>query len=180
VLLAREPHLVLDGAVLAAGLTGARQVLVVAHGAVREIVDEAVAERRRARCDPVPVRVLTGAGRFVAGEATALVNWVEHGIPLPTRVPPRISEHGLGGRPTLVQNVDGAFPSSATRTSRLACRQRPARRYGCARCSRCGWTGWIGWIGPHGVSHRGQQPGLSRTCHCDRPGQAALLPRWGW
>lgn len=106
VLLAREPHLVLDGAVLAAGLTGARQVLVVAHGAVREIVDEAVAERRRARCDPVPVRVLTGAGRFVAGEATALVNWVEHGIPLPTRVPPRISEHGLGGRPTLVQNVE--------------------------------------------------------------------------
>ena len=106
VLLAREPHLVLDGAVLAAGLTGARQALVVAHGAVREIVDEAVAERRRARCDPVQVQVLTGAGRFVAGEATALVNWVEHGIPVPTRVPPRISEHGLGGRPTLVQNVE--------------------------------------------------------------------------
>ena len=106
VLLAREPHLVLDGAVLAAGLTGARQVLVVAHGAVREIVDEAVAERRCARYDPVPVRVLTAAGRFVAGEASALVNWVEHGIPVPTRVPPRISEHGLGGHPTLVQNVE--------------------------------------------------------------------------
>ena len=48
VLLAREPHLVLDGAVLAAELIGARQALVVVHRAVREIVGEAVAERRRA------------------------------------------------------------------------------------------------------------------------------------
>ncbi len=106
VLLAREPHLVLDGAVLAAELTGARQVLVVVHGAVREIIDEAVAERRNARYDPISVSVLTGAGRFVAGQASALVNWAEHGRPVPARVPPRISEHGLGGRPTLVQNVE--------------------------------------------------------------------------
>lgn len=106
VLLAREPHLVLDGVVLAAELTGAQQALLVVHGAVREIVDAAVAERSRARCDPVPVRVLTAAGRFVAGEASALVNWVEHGRPVPTRVPPRVSECGLGGCPTLVQNAE--------------------------------------------------------------------------
>ena len=56
--------------------------------------------------DPVPVRVLTGADRFVAGEASALVNWVGHGIAAPTTVPPRVSERGLGGRPTLVQNVE--------------------------------------------------------------------------
>ena len=106
VLLAQAPHLVLDGAVLAAELTGARQAIVVVHGAVREIVDEAVAERRRIRSDPVPVRVLTGADRFVAGEASALVNWVGHGIAAPTAVPPRVSERGLDGRPTLVQNVE--------------------------------------------------------------------------
>lgn len=106
VLLAREPHLVLDGAVLAAELTGARRALVVVHSAVWEIVDEAAAERRDARYDPVPVQVMPAAGRFVAGEASALVNWVEHGRPVPTRVPPRISEQGLGGQPTLVQNVE--------------------------------------------------------------------------
>jgi NADH:ubiquinone oxidoreductase subunit F (NADH-binding) len=106
VLLAQAPHLVLDGAVLAAGLTGARQAIVVVHHAVREIVDEAVAERCGTCYDPVLVRVLTGADRFVAGEASALVNWVGHGIPAPTAVPPRVSERGLGGRPTLVQNVE--------------------------------------------------------------------------
>jgi NADH:ubiquinone oxidoreductase subunit F (NADH-binding) len=106
VLLAREPHLVLDGAVLAGHLVGARQVFVVVHEAVRDIVDRAAAERRRARRDGIRVKVMTGADRFVGGEASALVNWVGNGIPLPTATPPRIFEHGLDGRPTLVQNVE--------------------------------------------------------------------------
>jgi NADH:ubiquinone oxidoreductase subunit F (NADH-binding) len=106
VLLACAPHLVLDGAVLAAGLVGARQAIVVVHDAVREVVNSAAAERRRARLDRVKVRVMTGADRFVGGEASALVNWVAHGIPLPTAAPPRIFESGLHGRPTLVQNVE--------------------------------------------------------------------------
>ena len=106
VLLAREPHLVLDGAVLAAHLVGARQAYVVVHEAVREIVDHAAGERRQARSDGVRLKVMTGADRFVGGEASALVNWVGNGIPLPTATPPRIFEHGLHGRPTLVQNVE--------------------------------------------------------------------------
>jgi NADH:ubiquinone oxidoreductase subunit F (NADH-binding) len=106
ILLARSPHLVLDGAVLAAGLVGARQAVIVVHRAVREITDEAVAERHRARLDPIRIRVVTAAGRFVAGEASAVIHWIERGIPTPTRTPPRLSERGLGGRPTLVQNVE--------------------------------------------------------------------------
>ena len=106
VLLAREPHLVLDGAVLAAHLVGARQAYVVVHEAVREIVDRAAGERRQARRDGIRLKVMTGADRFVGGEASALVNWVGNGIPLPTATPPRVFEHGLHGRPTLVQNVE--------------------------------------------------------------------------
>src|SRR6202008_514947 len=68
VLLAREPHLVLDGAVLAAEMVGARQAIVVAHDAVRETVDGAAAERRRARLDRVKIKVMTAADGFVAGE----------------------------------------------------------------------------------------------------------------
>jgi NADH:ubiquinone oxidoreductase subunit F (NADH-binding) len=106
ILLARSPHLVLDGAVLAAGLVRARQAVIVVHHAVREIIDEAVAERRRARLDPVRIRVVTAADRFVAGEASAVVHWIERGIPTPTATPPRMSVRGLGGKPTLVQNVE--------------------------------------------------------------------------
>lgn len=106
VLLAREPHLVLDGAVLAAQMVGARQVIVVVHEAVRETVGRAAAERRRAGTCRVRIKVATAADRFVAGEASALANWVGNGVPLPTATPPRVFEHGLGGRPTLVQNVE--------------------------------------------------------------------------
>src|ERR1022692_4662536 len=105
VLLARSPHLVLDGAVTAAQMVGASQAVIVVHHSVREIVDDAAAERRRAGGDPVRIRVMTAAGRFVAGEASALVHWIERGIPTPTAAP-RIWERGLGGRPTLVQNVE--------------------------------------------------------------------------
>ncbi len=106
VLLARSPHLVLDGAVLAAAITGARQAVIVVHPSVREIIDEAVAERRHARIDHVPIDVVTGADRFVGGEASAVVHWIDKGVPTPTRTPPRLSERGLRGQPTLVQNVE--------------------------------------------------------------------------
>ena len=106
ILLARSPHLVLDGVALAAELVGARQAVIVVHFSVREIVDEAIAERCRARVDPIRVRVVTAADRFVAGEASAVVHWIERGVPTPTATPPRLSARGLGGRPTLVQNVE--------------------------------------------------------------------------
>ena len=106
VLLARSPHLVLDGAVLAAEMVGARQAMIVVHHSVREIVDDATAERRRAGLDRVRLKVATAADRFVGGEATAVVHWIERGIPTPTSTPPRLSDRGLGAAPTLVQNVE--------------------------------------------------------------------------
>ena len=106
ILLARSPHLVLDGAVIAAEMVGASRVVIVVHHSVREIVDDAVAERRAAGSDPVRIRVVTAADRFVGGEASAVVHWISRGIPTPTRRPPRLADRGLDGRPTLVQNVE--------------------------------------------------------------------------
>ena len=105
-LLACAPHLVLDGAVYAAGLIGARQVVVVVHHAVRDIVARAADERRRSRYDGVPVRVLGAATGFVAGEASAVARWVERGIALPSGKPPRLGGASQAGHPALVQNVE--------------------------------------------------------------------------
>jgi len=106
VLLSQAPHLVLDGASVAADLLRAAEVVAVVHPDARRSVDTAVAERGAAGVDRVPIRVVTAADRFVAGEASAVVNWVQRGTPIPRGRPPRMSEHGLGGRPTLVQNVE--------------------------------------------------------------------------
>jgi NADH:ubiquinone oxidoreductase subunit F (NADH-binding) len=104
VLLKLSPHLVIDGAVSAAELTGAREAVIVAHDAAREAVRRAAIERQIAGCDPLPVRVLAAAGGFTAGEASAVVHWAERHTPVPTGRPPRLGGHG--GRPVLVQNVE--------------------------------------------------------------------------
>ena len=90
VLMTRSPQLVLDGAVLAAEMVGALQTVIVVHPAARHIIDEAVAERAQAGFDRVRIRVRTAADRFVAGEASAVVHWVERGIPAPRAIPPQV------------------------------------------------------------------------------------------
>ena len=106
VLMATSPQLVLDGAALAAELTGASEAIIVVHRAVREIIDDAAAERRHARFDRVRIKVRTAADRFTGGEASAVVHWIERGIATPTATPPRLAERGLAWAPTLVQNVE--------------------------------------------------------------------------
>jgi NADH:ubiquinone oxidoreductase subunit F (NADH-binding) len=106
VLLARAPHLVLDGATIAADIVLAKEVVMVVHRDVRPMVDGAVCERRQMGIDRIPILVVTASDRFVAGEASAVVNWVDRGRPVPLGKVPRMSERGLGGCPTLVQNVE--------------------------------------------------------------------------
>ncbi len=108
-LLARAPHLVLDGIALAAEAVGAAEahVCLPAHRDwLVEGVLKAVAERDRAGLDRVGVTVNAVPERYVASEETALVHWLNGGEAKPTVTPPRPFERGVGKRPTLVDNVE--------------------------------------------------------------------------
>ena len=107
VLMASSPHLVLDGAVLAAELTGAREAVIVVHRDVREIVGRG---RGRAR----PGRPGRGCGSrsarrrrvsWPARRARSCAGSSGASRP-PTATPPRLAQRGLRGAPTLVQNVE--------------------------------------------------------------------------
>ena len=103
------PNLVLDGAALAASAVGAKEAIVtVSESAVleRSAVEWALAERSRRRLDSVSFRLAPFPDAFVAGEETALVNVLNGGPAKPTFIPPRPFERGVGGLPTLVQNVE--------------------------------------------------------------------------
>ena len=100
------PHLVLDGAQLAAAAVGATRIVVVVHGAVGEVLRDAVAERARCAMDGVSAEILDAATHFVAGEESAVVNWVDRGRSVPTGSDHRPFERGGAGRPTLVNNVE--------------------------------------------------------------------------
>jgi len=110
VLLRCVPHLVLDGAAAAAEAIGAREAFVaVARGAHAEAdaVAEAIESRRRRRLDGrLSIRLVATPDRFVAGEESALVQFLNGGPARPTFTPPRPFERGVGGAPTLVQNAE--------------------------------------------------------------------------
>jgi NADH:ubiquinone oxidoreductase subunit F (NADH-binding) len=108
-LLRYNPQLVLDGVVLAAAAVGAdRAIVAVSEKAVveRSRVEAALAERRRARLDRIPIRLETVPEAFVTGEETALLRAVAGRPAKPTTKPPYPFERGLQNRPTLVQNVE--------------------------------------------------------------------------
>src|SRR6266542_1990858 len=106
-LLTMAPHLVIDGALLAAAAVGASEVVVCvdrAATAAHDAIGRALAERGRS--DGVQVRLAAIPSRYVAGEETALVHWLNGGPATPTRTPPRPFQRGVDRRPTLIDNVE--------------------------------------------------------------------------
>jgi NADH:ubiquinone oxidoreductase subunit F (NADH-binding) len=108
-LLHRAPHLVLDGIALAAQAVGASRAqlcLHTGHDQLRGELAEAITARERAGLNRVPVQLTAVAGGYVSGQETALISQLNGGPGKPAFVPPRPSERGVGGRPTLVLNVE--------------------------------------------------------------------------
>ena len=102
-----RPHLVLDGAELAAEAVGAdRIVLYVGADHANSVVALRRAIGERGREMVVPIEVVVSPATYVAGEESAAVQYVNGGEARPTGVPPRPFERGVDGRPTLVQNVE--------------------------------------------------------------------------
>ena len=108
-LMRHAPHLVLDGVALAAGAVGAnRAVVALAAGAGHELaaLRAALAERERHDIDRAQIQVARIPDGFVSGEETAIIHSLNRGPATPTFTPPRPFERGVGGAPTLVQNVE--------------------------------------------------------------------------
>ena len=105
-LLRLRPHLVLDGAFLAADAVGADRIALYVGSGHREAqasVRRALDERRDRR---VAIDLLSAPETYVSGEESAAVHFVNEADARPTVTPPRPYERGVGGRPTLVQNVE--------------------------------------------------------------------------
>jgi NADH:ubiquinone oxidoreductase subunit F (NADH-binding) len=108
-LLWHAPHLVLDGLQLAAAACGAGTALLCVHGGQRGLrlhLESALTARRAAGADRVSVQLVETPPRFLAGEESALVSYLNGGDGVPAYKEHRVFERGVGGRPTLVQNVE--------------------------------------------------------------------------
>ena len=100
-----RPHLILDGAVATAVALRARDVYVVLPGD-RPLAAQRMTRAMAERSDPVRLHRATADARFVAGQASAVVQLLSGrpNLPATTWVPDAVS--GLDGRPTLLSNAE--------------------------------------------------------------------------
>lgn len=114
-ILEREPHRLLEGALLAASVVGATEVVIalkseyvnalsVLERSLRELDEASVDLGFHGNLPSVEIRPLVGS--YVTGEETALLEALEGRRSEPRPRPPFPAEVGLQGRPTLVQNVE--------------------------------------------------------------------------
>ncbi len=120
-----DPHQLLEGALLAAYAIGARHVILYVHGeadrsaerlrgAVADATSAGIVGDRVLGTDfACGVEIRRGAGGFVLGEETALLESIEGRRAQPRTRPPFPVESGLWGKPTVINNVEtlSAIPS---------------------------------------------------------------------
>ena len=108
-LISFRPHLVLDGAVLAAETLRADDIVLYLSRGTKETeltLQRAVKERVRAGLAEPPIRIVRTAHRYIAGESSAVVNRASGGPSKPKFTLQRAAEKGVNDHPTLVQNAE--------------------------------------------------------------------------
>ena len=103
------PHLVLDGASTLAHLVNAASVTVCVSEARPDAargLSIAIGQRAQAGVDPVAIEVRQPPDRYVAGEESSLVHWLDAGVARPLFRRQGPSDLALVGRPVLVANAE--------------------------------------------------------------------------
>ncbi len=108
--LEREPHLMLEGTLIAAWAVEAERVYIYMrdeYPAVLHILREEIAALEAAGiAAPGYLELRRGAGAYICGEESAMIESIEGKRGLPRHRPPYVAEVGMFGRPTLVHNVE--------------------------------------------------------------------------
>ena len=104
-----DPAGVLEGALIAAWVIGAESVYLYLRDEYPHIRAMLLAEIAALPPGLPPVHLRRGAGAYVCGEESALIESLEGKRGLPRQRPPYVAEVGLFGRPTLVNNVETLY-----------------------------------------------------------------------
>ena len=113
-----DPHALIEGILLGGYAVGARKGWIYvrkeyprAEQILRAAIEEARAtgflgERVLERDFNFDIEIVIGQGSYVCGEETAMIRSIEGQRPEVTARPPYPTEHGLFGKPTLIDNVE--------------------------------------------------------------------------
>lgn len=107
------PHNFLEGMLIAAWTVGAEEVFIYLrdeYPAARKILQTEIAKVRAAGLSPhVKISVRRGAGAYICGEESAMIESIEGKRGLPRHRPPYVAQVGIFGRPTLVNNIETLY-----------------------------------------------------------------------
>ena len=111
--LERNPHQFFEGAMIAAHAVEAERIYIYMrdeYPAVLQILaDEIAALEAAGLAEPGFLELRRGAGAYICGEESAMIESIEGKRGLPRHRPPYIAEVGLFDRPTLNHNVETLY-----------------------------------------------------------------------
>lgn len=111
--LERDPHRMLEGALIAAHAISAARIYLYMRdeypAVLRILKTEIEALREAGIITTIDIELRRGAGAYICGEESAMIESIEGKRGLPRHRPPYIAQVGLFGRPTLNHNIETLF-----------------------------------------------------------------------
>ena len=108
--LERDPHRFLEGALVAAWAVGIAEIYVYLrdeyHGCRAILEREIAALQANPPCPVPPIHLRRGAGAYICGEESAMIESIEGKRGEPRMRPPYVAQVGLFNRPTLEHNME--------------------------------------------------------------------------
>jgi formate dehydrogenase len=111
--LERDPHRFFEGMLIAAQVVGIEGIYIYLrdeYTGVRALLERELDVLRADPPCPLPsIELRRGAGAYICGEESAMIESIEGRRGMPRLRPPYIAERGLFGRPTLEHNMETLY-----------------------------------------------------------------------
>jgi len=108
--LERDPHHFLEGAVIAAWTAQISEIYIYLrdeYAGCRAILEREIAAlQKNPPCPLPPIHLRRGAGAYICGEESAMIESIEGKRGMPRLRPPYVAQVGLFGQPTLEHNME--------------------------------------------------------------------------
>ncbi len=108
--LERDPHRFLEGMLVAAWCAGVGEIWIYLrdeYAGCRAVLERELAKLRNEKpCALPPIHLRRGAGAYICGEESAMMESIEGKRGMPRLRPPYVAQVGLFGRPTLEHNME--------------------------------------------------------------------------
>jgi formate dehydrogenase len=111
--LERDPHRFLEGMLVAAWCAGVGEIYIYLrdeYAGCRKILEDEIHKLKAAPpCALPPIHLRRGAGAYICGEESAMIESIEGKRGMPRLRPPYVAQVGLFGYPTLEHNMETVY-----------------------------------------------------------------------